>query len=286
VDAVDHHPVRADPVRPFLAPVPEHDGGVEDVAAVRGIGQMGQGSREPDGDLPTAGDADGLVTEAFAGFPVGGQEHPRGPPSLPPGRLLQPGLAQVVAQMGELLAAAHHMHPARRPVRLRSSQPVLEGVQAASLGVPLRSRAVPAHLPRSLVRPGAQRTRQPGLDPGDLPTQPHDLGHLATPRQRPLIIGCFGDAARPVPTTGPVNSRFLTAHAAASCATPCPQRTPSPSPASTNPSSHPTNPNHRGHAFDTQTPVHFHRSSSTRSGQVRAASSPGPVCSGRPRSGT
>ncbi|MFD4476215.1 hypothetical protein ACFWPU_08880 [Streptomyces sp. NPDC058471] len=209
VDAVGHRPVGGDPVAPLLPAMPERHGPLQQIPAVRRVGQVGQRGRKSDRDAARVGDADGLVAEAFSGLSVGGQEHPTSLPALPPRLLAQPGRPQVVTGLGQALATAHHPHPARRPVRIHRRQPGLEGVQAAGLGMPLATRGIAAPQAFPLVGPGAQRPGQPRLDLPDLPVQPLPVCRLPAPGQCPLVVGRLGDTARPA-RRGPARQLPLT----------------------------------------------------------------------------
>src|SRR5262249_18872728 len=63
VDAVGHGPVRGDAVGPLVAAVVEEGSAGERVPAVGGVGEVGERSRELEGDLAVRGDADGLIAE-------------------------------------------------------------------------------------------------------------------------------------------------------------------------------------------------------------------------------
>jgi hypothetical protein len=137
VDAVGDGPVDADAVAPLLAPVRERHPRGEDVAAVRGVGQVRERGGEFEGDFTVGGDADGLVAVPLPRLPIGLQEPA---PGLPPGTpipLAEPGRLKVVAGGQQSLAAAHDMHDPGLPVGPRRLKPVFQDAQAAGLGMPL-----------------------------------------------------------------------------------------------------------------------------------------------------
>src|SRR5215475_12490218 len=74
VDEVGHGPVRGDAVGPLVAAVVEEGSAGERIPAVGGVGEVGERSRELEGDLAVRGDADRLIAEPLARFPVRLQE--------------------------------------------------------------------------------------------------------------------------------------------------------------------------------------------------------------------
>ena len=126
VDAVGHSPVRGDAVTPLLAPVGEGDMSGQDVPAMLGVGVAGQRRGQLDADLAVGSDADRLVSEAFAGLTVSGEEPAGSFPSLPPLGLGEVGEGQVVAGAQQPTAAPHHGHLSGVELSADTLIPVLE----------------------------------------------------------------------------------------------------------------------------------------------------------------
>ena len=82
----------------------------EDVAAVCGVGEMLQGLRQAQADLPVRGDGDGQVAERFIArsrWPRCGSGHT---PMLAPRDRVSSAAVEVVAGLGETLAALDDAH--------------------------------------------------------------------------------------------------------------------------------------------------------------------------------
>jgi hypothetical protein len=144
---------------------------------------------------PSGRDADRLVAVALAGLAVRLQKPARRLPASAPVGLGELRGFKVVPHAGQPLPAPHHMHDTGLPVGPLALQPVLKHVQAARLGVPLPFAAVAAGcLLRALRADGQGQPVRDGTDPR---LQTLDVGELATPGQRPLIVCGLGERTGP-----------------------------------------------------------------------------------------
>ena len=97
VDAVGHRLVRSHPVGPFGAPMRERDCAGEDIAVVRGVGQVRQRRRQSNRYLAVGRDSDGFIATAFTGLAVSGEEPAGRVPLIAPLLLGEPSLGQMQA---------------------------------------------------------------------------------------------------------------------------------------------------------------------------------------------
>src|SRR5205807_3703921 len=98
------------------------------------VGQVGKGRRQFQLEPPLLGmPSDGLVAPRLVGFPVCADEEAGSLPPLPPLRLGESRLPEMVAAPGKAASSPAHRHPALRQVSFNVSQPYFEDLETALL---------------------------------------------------------------------------------------------------------------------------------------------------------